>query len=80
MFGIKKKEPVEEKVPKVKKSTKDFYVHDMLATFRAEKIPKCKLSNIVVIIFFHIVFKERHVHEIEHNKYKAKVIFKQVSM
>ena len=51
MFGIKKKEPVEEKVPKVKKSTKDFYVHDMLATFRAEKIPKCKLSNIVLIIF-----------------------------
>ena len=51
MFGIKKKEPVEEKVPKVKKSTKDFYVHDMLATFRAEKIPKCKFTNIVLIIF-----------------------------
>ena len=70
MFGLmkKKREEAENPVPQkaqLKKSEKSFYVHDMLATFRTDKIP--------------IYFKERHVHKETYNKYVGKLVFKNLS-
>lgn len=43
MFGIgKPKAAAQPEIPKIKKSTSNFYVHSMLATLRTETIPECK--------------------------------------
>lgn len=34
LFGLKKMQPTAPEPPKLKKSTNNFYVHEMLATFR----------------------------------------------
>jgi len=56
MFGIgKAKAAAQPDIPKIKKSTSNFYVHSMLATLRAETIPECKykfcLDNLILILF-----------------------------
>jgi len=46
MFGIgKPKATAQPEIPKIKKSTSNFYVHNMLATLRTETIPECKYKN-----------------------------------
>ena len=40
LLGLRKKAP--EKPQKLKKTDRNFYVHNMLATFRTEVIPECK--------------------------------------
>jgi len=51
LFGLKKPSAEPEK-PKLKKSTANFYVHDMLASFRTDPIPECKyLAPLNPLIF-----------------------------
>ena len=48
LFGMNKKKPP-EKLPTLVKSTKNFYVHNMLATFRTETIPECKFQKLLLL-------------------------------
>ena len=42
LMGIKRKVEPAPMLPQLKKSKADFYVHEMLATFRTDQIPPCK--------------------------------------